>query len=72
MAILACDIKTCMYQRVTLILKNEATVCTDVTFLLMRLSSIFFQNFGFVIFNSSDPVEQILTNRVSKNKQRHG
>lgn len=42
MAILACDIKTCMYQRVTLILKNEATVCTDVTFLLMRLSSIFF------------------------------
>ena len=42
MAILAYDIKTCMYQRVSLILKNEATVYTDVTFLLIRLSSISF------------------------------
>lgn len=29
----------------------------------------FHQNFGFVIFNSSDPVEQILINRVSIKKQ---
>lgn len=27
-----------------------------------------FQNFGFVIFNSPEPVEQILSNRVSTNK----
>lgn len=32
----------------------------------MLLLSLFYpQNFGFVIFNSSEPVEQILSNRVS-------
>ena len=37
----------------------------NVLLILCLFVCLFSQNFGFVIFNSADPVEQILGNRVS-------